>query len=62
MTVAAKSANLLPNHPIVLYHLGAALHATGNNNSAKERLEKALRISSNFKEADQARQLLKQVN
>jgi spermidine synthase len=57
-----KSASLLPDHPIVLYHLGAALHATGDDKLARERLEKALSLSGNFKGADQARELLKQVN
>jgi spermidine synthase len=62
LDVLKKSASLLPGHPIVLYHLGAAYHATGNANMAREHLEKALSISSNFKEADQARELLKKVH
>jgi tetratricopeptide (TPR) repeat protein len=49
---------LLPDNSIVLYHLGAAYHATGNGNLAREYLEKALSISSNFKAANQARKLL----
>ena len=53
-----KSASLLPDNSIVLYHLGAAYHATGNGNLAREYLEKALSISSNFKAANQARKLL----
>jgi spermidine synthase len=62
LDVLKKSASLLPGHPIVLYHLGAAYHATGNANMAREHLQKALSISSNFKEADQARELLKKVH
>ncbi len=60
--VLKKSASLLPDHPIVLYHLGAVYHASGNDNLAREHLEKALSISSNFKEAEQARELLKKDN
>ena len=55
-----KSASFLPNHPIVLFHLGAAYNATGKYDSAREHLSKALRISSDFKEAQQARELLGQ--
>ena len=60
--VLEKSAALLPDHPVVLYHLGAAYHAAGNKDQARVHLEKALSRSSNFKEADQARELLKQDN
>jgi tetratricopeptide (TPR) repeat protein len=62
LDVLEKSASLLPNQSIVLYHLVAAYHANGNDNLAREHLEKALSISSNFKEADQARKLLKKTN
>lgn len=58
LDVLEKAAALLPEHPIVLYHLGAANHTAGNDNLARKHLEKALSISSNFKEADQARTLL----
>ena len=62
MEVLEKSAALLPDHPVVLYHLGAAYRAIGNEAQARAHLEKALSRSSNFKEADQARELLKQDN
>jgi spermidine synthase len=62
LDVLKKSASLLPDHPIILYHLGAAYHVAGNDNLAREHLEKALSISSNFKGADQARKLLKKDN
>lgn len=58
LDVLKKSASLLPDRPVVLYHLGAVYQASGNDNLAREHLEKALSISSNFKEADQARKLL----
>jgi len=59
LDVLKKSASLLPNQPIVLYHLGVAYHANGNDNLARKHLEKALSISSDFKGEDQARNLLK---
>ena len=62
LDVLEKSASRLPGHPVVLYHLGAAYHATGKDNLARQHLEKALSISSNFKEVDQVRKLLEKVN
>ncbi len=61
LDVLKKSAAFLPDHPIVLYHLGAAYHAAGNTGQARENLEKALRISSDFEGAGQARRLLDKV-
>ncbi len=55
-----KSASLLPDDPVVLYHLGAAYQETGKDNRAREYLEKALSISSDFKGADHARELLEE--
>jgi tetratricopeptide (TPR) repeat protein len=54
-----KSASLLPNNPTVLYHLGAVYHAEGNTGEARKNIEKALSVSQDFKEAEEARKLLK---
>ena len=48
----------LPNHPIVLYHLGAANHAAGHDQVARRQLGRALQISSDFPFAHEARGLL----
>jgi tetratricopeptide (TPR) repeat protein len=56
-----KAASFLPDHPIVLYHLGAAYHAAGNTGLAKENLAKALRTSPDLEGADEARQLFDKV-
>lgn len=61
LDVLKKAASLLPDHPIIYYHLGAAHQATGSVNLAKKHLEKALSLSNNFKDADQARKLLTQI-
>jgi len=58
VAVLEKSAAALPEHPIVLYHLGAAYRAAGDNTRARIHLEKALSISGNFEDADEARKLL----
>lgn len=52
----------LPDHPIVLYHLGAAHHALGRVSEAKQHLQRALAVSSAFPGAEQARQLLQRIN
>ncbi|MBI9090809.1 MAG: tetratricopeptide repeat protein [Desulfobacterium sp.] len=50
-----------PNNPTILYHLGVVYSKKGDDGSAKESLQKALKLSSQFKEADKARELLKQL-
>lgn len=62
LEVLEKAAAFLPDHPIVLYHLGAVYQAVGNTDRARKHLEKALSISSTFKEASQARKLLETVD
>jgi len=57
-----KAASLLPGHPTVHYHLGAAHQAAGNEKSARKHLEKALHISGTFTGADRARELLGKIN
>ena len=53
-----RSSSLLPNHPIVLYHLGAACYAAGKVEEGRLLLEKALVTSTEFSGAEEARRLL----
>jgi predicted Zn-dependent protease len=48
----------LPDHPIVLYHLGAAYLAAGNQEMGEYHLLRALSASQDFPGADEARALL----
>jgi tetratricopeptide (TPR) repeat protein len=57
--VLKKSASFLPDHPIIHFHLGSAYHEIGNDKLAKEHLLKSLSVSSDFKDAEQARELLR---
>jgi len=57
-----ESNKYLPNHPIVLYHLGAAQLAAGNSTAGRETLRRALGLSQNFPGADEARRLLEEGN
>jgi spermidine synthase len=56
--VLRRSAALIPDHPIVLYHLGAAEMACGNSAKGRELLQEALRAKSGFAGAEEARRLL----
>ncbi len=66
--IAASLATLiradrhLPNHPIVLYHLGAAYHASGDRARARECLSRALKAPGDFPDAEAARRLLLEVD
>jgi tetratricopeptide (TPR) repeat protein len=53
-----KSNKFLPNHPIVLYHLGAAHLSAGDTAVGRETLRRALGISQDFPGADEAQRLL----
>jgi spermidine synthase len=55
-----KAAALLPNQPIVLYHLGAAHRDAGDGKRARELVAKALSISSDFPGAEDARLLARE--
>lgn len=55
-----KAASLMSTNPVILYHLGAAQHASGSLTAARQNLERALRISQEFKGAEEARKLLDQ--
>jgi len=54
-----ESARHLPDHPIVLYHLGAAYRAEGQASQAREHLSRALELSDSFPGAQDARDLLR---
>jgi spermidine synthase len=58
LEVLRKSAALIPDHPIILYHLGAAETALGNTAKGRQLLQQALRLKSDFTGADEARRLL----
>ena len=49
------------NNPTVLYHLAVACQLTGDNQAARKYAEQALSVTSDFKEAPQARKLLGQL-
>nr|WP_236888509.1 tetratricopeptide repeat protein [Desulfoluna limicola] len=54
------SLEKLPENPVVNYHLGLALHASGNIEKARASLVKALQLNPDFKGADEARGILAQ--
>ena len=54
-----EAAKKLAENPIVQYHYGMAQHKNGNNPGAKKTLQAALKLSSNFPGADDARETLK---
>ena len=58
MTPLERSIQLNPADPTTHYHLGMAQAAAGEQQKARTSLEKALTLHSDFKGADQARQLL----
>jgi spermidine synthase len=62
LSVLQQSDRFLPNHPIVLYHLGAAHLAAGHTAIGRETLERALGLSRDFPGADEARRLLEAAN
>jgi len=50
-----------PDHPVVNYHLGMAFYKADKPDSAREYLEKALKIDPDFKGADEARATLEAI-
>ncbi len=48
----------LPDHPIVLYHLGATAQAMGRGDEARRHLERALAVGGDFPDAAAARAAL----
>ena len=56
--VLGNARGLAPADPEALYRLAVAQKAAGDNRAARQSLEKALAISTNFKDVDAARKLL----
>jgi len=50
-----------PENPVINYHLGLAYYKNKQTDAAKEYLEKALKIDKNFKGAEEARRILKEI-
>jgi tetratricopeptide (TPR) repeat protein len=57
-----EASTLLPQDPVILYHLGVGHYKNNNPNAAKNALQAALNISKNFRGADQAAELLKKLS
>jgi superkiller protein 3 len=57
-----EASTLLPQDPVILYHLGVGHYKNNNPNAAKNALQAALNISKNFRGADQAAELLKRLS
>jgi uncharacterized protein HemY len=53
-----SSLSKIPDNPVVNYHLGKVYYRNQQYEKAREYMEKALKIDSNFKGADEARRLL----
>ena len=47
-----------PNNSIMRYHLGLAYYKKGENDKAKQELEKALSLNQSFDGADEAKRIL----
>ena len=52
------SLSRIPDNPVVIYHLGKVYYRNKQYEKAREYMEKALELDSNFKGADEARRLL----
>lgn len=57
-----EASTLLPQDPIILYHLGVGYYKYNNPKEAKNALQAALNISKNFRGADQATEILKKIS
>ncbi len=54
----SESVEKLPDNAMVNYHLGMAYYKSGANQTAKMRLERALKLNSKFAYAEQAKKIL----
>ena len=54
-----EAAEKLPDNPMVQYHYGMAQHKNGDTSGAKETLQAALKLSTDFPGSDDARETLK---
>ena len=52
---------MLPDHPIVLYHLGAARDAAGDDEVARQHLKRALEVAPDHEQAAEVRRLLEEL-
>lgn len=57
-----KSSRIDPYNPTIYYHLGVIYHSRGDNSTALKHLRKALDISNSFDEAENAQQLIAQID
>jgi tetratricopeptide (TPR) repeat protein len=57
-----NASTLLPQDPIILYHLGVGYYKDNNPKEAKNALQAALNVSKNFRGADQATEILKKLS
>lgn len=58
LTSLQLSAAKLPDNPEVQYHLGVAYHKQGNGEASRQALQQALKLSSDFPGAEEARRIL----
>lgn len=56
-----RSLEIGPDNPAINYHLGLAYYKNNQPDSAREFLEKALSLDQNFKGAEEARSILKDI-
>jgi tetratricopeptide (TPR) repeat protein len=57
-----EASTLLPQDPIILYHLGVGYYKDNNPNKANNALQVALNISKNFRGTDQAIEILEKLS
>jgi len=58
VSLLKESSEKLPDNPVVWYHLGMALHKTGDQSGAKNALEQALRLNPDFPGAEEAKRTI----
>ena len=56
------SLALEPDNPVINYHMGMAYFKNGQTDTAKQFLEKALKIDQNFNEAENALRILEEID
>ena len=62
LPVLQKAVDMNPESAIMRYHLGVALHENGQSAAARDALRKALDMQTSFPGAEQARQLLADID
>jgi Flp pilus assembly protein TadD len=61
LALLTEASSKLPNNAEVLYHLGLAQQRAGQPNAARQSLQRALLLGSNFRGSDEARKALGQL-